>query len=241
MNENVYRINYELETSYWWFVARNLIVMKLVERYSDLRQGDLVFDVGCGTGGFAMLLQERYKVVGLDTSPLAIEFSKWRGLNNIYLSTLEEFSTDDEPKAIFFLDVLEHIEDDYQTVAKAYELLQKGGNLVVTVPAYSWLWSAHDELHMHKRRYTISSLKKLILSKNFQIKYISYFNTFLFLPAVLKRIFARSKPLGDVQPVDPVSPLVNSILKRVFLWEAFFLKFMRFPFGLSIICIAKKL
>lgn len=241
MYENVYHINYELETSYWWFVARNEIVLSLVKRFASLNKGETVLDVGCGTGGFASLLDAQYNVLCLDTSSLAIEYCRKRGLSNVFLMPLQDFPSENYSiRAIFFLDVIEHIDDDYSVLDRAREILASKGYLIVTVPAYRWLWSRHDEIHMHKRRYTKQQLKELLLALNFDIKFISYFNSFLFLPAAVKRFFQKNHDEAEVQPVDPVSETTNKVLKRIFLFEKHILPIFRFPFGLSIVAIAQK-
>jgi len=220
MHENVYHINYELETSYWWFVARNKIVLSLLKRFASLSKGDTVLDVGCGTGGFASLLASQYDVLCLDTSPLAIEYCRKLGLNNVFLMPLQDFPGENHNiRAIFFLDVIEHIDDDYSVLARAREILSSKGYLVITVPAYRWLWSRHDEIHMHKRRYTRQQLKELLLALNFDVKFISYFNSFLFLPAAIKRFFEKNRNEGEIQPVEPVSETTNKLLKRILPFE----------------------
>lgn len=242
MHENVYHINYELETSYWWFVARNKIVKSLLQRYTNLIKGATVLDVGCGTGGFASLLKDEFNVLCLDTSPLAIEYCQARGLDSVFLMPLQEFPLGKyNISAIFFLDVIEHIDDDYSVLVRAREILSPQGYLIITVPAYRWLWSRHDEIHMHKRRYTKQQLKDLLLTLDFEIRFLSYFNSFLFLPAVVKRFLQKNRNEEDVQPVEPVSETTNKILERIFFFENRILPFFRFPFGLSIIAIAKKI
>ncbi len=241
MFENVYKVNFELEDRYWWFVARNRIVLKLTFKYTNLVKNCKVLDFGCGTGGFSSLLSKHFDVIGLDTSPLAIEFCRKRGLKNLFLGSIDDFPANDYLlKGVFALDVIEHIDDDRAILRKLFSILQKDGYLVITVPAFSWLWSSHDDLHMHKRRYTCSQLKQLLEETGLKIEFISYFNFFLFLPAVLKRLTVKNKTIEATSPVDPVAPFLNKIFRYVFESEKFILPFINFPFGLSIVAIAKK-
>lgn len=242
MFEQVYQTNFELEDKYWWFVARNQIVLTVFERVANLANGETVLDFGCGTGGFASLLSKKYNVIGIDPSPIAIEFCKKRGLQNVFQTTLDDFRHNGTmPKAIFALDVIEHIEDDVTTLKRLASLLENDGYLIVTVPAYQWLWSNHDILHMHFRRYNKKSLINSLRNAGYKIQYVSYFNTLLFFPAVVMRIFERKTSIEETPPVTPVSELLNNILTKIFLLEKKLLPFLRFPFGLSLIAIAKKL
>ena len=243
MQEIVYHTNYKLENSYWWFVARNRIVYELINKKCDLAEGVDFLDAGCGTGGFSKILAERYNVVGLDSSELALQYCRKRGLENIYQCNLQEFPHEDwNVKAITMLDVLEHIEDDVSVVKEAYDILPDGGYFVTSVPAYKWLWSRHDLQHMHYRRYTKSQMKNLLAGAGFKIIYSSYFNTLLFLPAALKRLTQKQAFSKDseLDPVDRVPKFLDALFRNIFMAEKAILPSFSFPFGLSIIVIGKK-
>ncbi len=243
MQEIVYHTNYKLENSYWWFTARNAIVGRVIDKVcKGLRAGDELLDAGCGTGGFAGYIAQKFKVIGLDTSELALEYCRKRGLTNLYCTTLDGFPKDEwNVRIITMLDVVEHIEDDAGVVRQAYDILPSGGWFVAAVPAYQWLWSRHDEIHMHQRRYNRKKFVKLLAEAGFTIEYHSYFNFFLFLPAALKRLL--SKLFGEKEPpapVDEVSPAVNRLFNSVFGFERRFMPALRFPFGVSFLAVAKK-
>lgn len=242
MQEIVYHYNFELEESYWWFVARNRIIKDLTEQYSGLSNGASVLDVGAGTGGFAKLISETYNPICMDTSDLALDYCTKRGLPNIYNGLLSDFiSTGKIVDGVFMLDVVEHIEDDNDVVGQVYDLLPVNGAFIVSVPAYMWLWSRHDVMHMHYRRYTRKHLNKLLRDAGFTIEYSTYFNTFLFLPAVLKRFYDKiTGEKGEYRPVDDVSPGVNKLFTRIFMSERKLLMHFTFPFGVSILTIARK-
>lgn len=241
MQEIVYHTNYELEDTYWWFQARQFIIDKLIHKYTDLKNHDIILDAGCGTGGFAAYISQYFQVIGLDTSKTAIEFSKKRGIKTIYNQVLGDFDSSKHAiKAITMLDVIEHIEDDLSVMQDAYNKLPKEGYFIVSVPAYQWLWSNHDRIHMHYRRYTKSHFNELLKKAGFEIEFSSYFNSFLFLPGALKRIVQKILGKESEDPVDHVSPWMNNLFNCIFRSEAVFLGPLTFPCGLSIVTICKK-
>lgn len=243
MQDKVYHSNFQVENEYWWFTARAHILRSMMQKYCPMPRGSTVLDIGCGTGGFLQLLAEDgFNAVGMDTSELAIEYCQKRGLKNIYKTTLEDFPAKDWTiNAEIMLDVIEHIDDDKGVVKQAYSVLEPGGYFIATVPAYQWLWSAHDEIHLHKRRYTLTSFRKLLTNAGFKPIRFSYFNTFLFPAAAIKRLFDKNKKPEDIHDVvDPVSPAVNSLLDVIFKAETPFLNYFSFPFGVSIVAICQK-
>lgn len=242
MQDIVYHKNYELEESYWWFVARNAIILDMLKSKTKLARGAKVLDVGCGTGGFAMLMLKDFDVTCSDMSPIALDYCARRGIKNSILGTLDDIPRDMHPKAITMLDVVEHIPDDKQAVRDVYEILPEGGWYIASVPAYQWLWSHHDVIHKHFRRYTKSEFNEMLSSAGFEIVYTSYFQTFLFPLAVIKRFADRitGAEKKQTEPVEELPGFMNSLFKAVFKAEKGFLKFMRFPFGNSIITIARK-
>ncbi|MDQ1266801.1 MAG: hypothetical protein QG635_1954 [Bacteroidota bacterium] len=244
MEEIVYHTNYRLEDTYWWFLARNEIIGKIIEKITSLEKGEQILDAGCGTGGFSKYLSKKYDVICLDFSETALDYCRRRGLTKLYKTTISEFPKEQfNIKAVTMFDVVEHVDDDAGFLRQAYNALPEGGWIISTVPAYMWLWSRHDDVHQHKRRYTISGFRNLVENGGFKIEYSSYFNFFLFLPAVLKRFLDDKlhKEKKNESPVDEVSPFVNRLFKAVFTFEKFFLPALKFPFGLSIALVARKI
>lgn len=244
MKEIVYHSNYKLENTYWWFLGRNKIILDLFGKLVKIKENSQVLDVGCGTCGFAKLLNEKYDVIGLDTSETALEYCKKRGLEKLHLSLLSDFPKEKyNVQAITMLDVIEHIEDDAGVVRDVNNTLPQGGWFVASVPAYSFLWSVHDEIHKHYRRYTKKQIVKLISDAGFEISFSSYFNSLLFLPGFLKRILDKIFPnkRGEAEVAVEVFPgPVNSLLTKIFTLESNFFPKFTFPFGLSIIVVARK-
>lgn len=241
MQEVVYHTNFEIESTYFWFLARAKIILNVLKKIDSLNLGDSVIDIGCGTGGFAEELAKKYKVTCLDVSQTALDYCKKRGLEDLVHGEVKDFDKGSrEIRAAFMLDVIEHIEDDQAVVNDVHDLLEKNGLFITTVPAYQWLWSEHDETHMHFRRYTKSNFKKLFKNAGFEIVHSSYYNSFLFPAVVAKRFLDKMTGTKKDSPVDEVSNGLNSLFLKIFGFERHFLPSPGFPFGLSILLIAKK-
>jgi SAM-dependent methyltransferase len=245
MQEIVYHSQYQAENTYWWFIARNRILEKVVRTFCKIEKSFNLLDVGCGTGGFASLLKDDCNVIGIDTSDIALDYSRKRGLTNLENCYLNNF---DKTKygsinAITMLDVIEHVEDDASVVCDAYNLLESGSYMIASVPAYQWLWSHHDEMHMHYRRYTTTTFKKLFNDAGFKVMYISHFNSILFLPAVMKRSLDKITGAENKNdsPIDEVPNFINGLFTKLFMLEKSWIPKLVIPFGLSIVLVAKKM
>lgn len=243
MKEIVYHTNYQLEDEYWWFIARREIISSILKKVIKIKSNEYILDVGCGTCGMAEYLLKDFNVIAIDTSELALEYCKKRGVKNSFLTTLVNFPKENyNIKAITILDVIEHIEDDSDIIRQIYDILPKDGYIIATVPAYQFLWSFHDEVHKHYRRYNLSNFKKLVKEAGFEIIFASYFNTFLFPLALAKRfvdiIFGLEKK--NEYAIETVPKFINKIFTKIFEFEKHFFPKFSFPFGLSILLIAKK-
>lgn len=240
MEEQLYRTFYEVEQKHWWFVARQRIVEDLIRRRIGLAPGSSVLDVGCGTGAILAMLSKQFEAYGTDTSPLAIELCGKRGLKNSFQCTLESFPHPDlRFNLITLLDVIEHIDDDLTVLQQARDYLKPGGSVLLTVPAYQWLWSRHDDLNHHKRRYTKAGFAEVLDRAGLKPTLLSYYNTLLFPAALVGRIVQKaSGSTNDTTLTIPPS-LLNSLLTTLFSFERHLLDMAPLPFGLSLIAIAK--
>ena len=140
---------------------------------------------------------------------------------------------------IVLLDVLEHIEDDTQSLATIRTLMSDKALILITVPAYQWLWSEHDTLHHHVRRYSKKTLKEKLNVSGFRVKYISYFNTLLFPFALVERMKQRIFSSSNEEALSMPNKSINYLLEKIFSYEANFINKISFPFGLSLIVIAE--
>lgn len=241
MEKQLYRTFYEVEQKHWWFVARQRIVEDLIRRRIGLAPGSSVLDVGCETGAILAVLSKQFEAYGTDTSPLAIELCGKRGLKNAFQCTLESFPRPDlRFNLITLLDVIEHIDDDLAVLQQARGYLKSGGSVLATVPAYQWLWSPHDDVNHHKRRYTRPHLGRVLDQAGLKPVFLSYYNTLLFPAALAGRLLQKLiGSTGDTTLAIPPSP-VNHSLTSIFSFERSLLQHTTFAFGLSLIAIARK-
>jgi len=241
MDRDVFQRMHEIEAVHWWFAARRQIISATLGRIVKLRAGADIMEAGCGTGGNLALLASLGEVDAFeyDTKARAIAAEK-SGLN-IEAGALP----DDIPFApktydvIGLFDVLEHIEDDQATLAALAARLKTAGKIVVTVPAFPWLWSKHDESHHHFRRYTKATLRKTASSAGLKVEKIFYFNSFL-LPVAIglraaKALFRISAP-DDSLP----SPWLNNSMRLVFASERHLIGRLSLPVGLSVCAVISK-
>lgn len=243
MEIGAYKIMAENERIHWWFCGRRIILLSIISKLLKNQIGRAL-DIGCGTGG-TMLDIKRFaqKVEGIDPSTEAINFahSNYPDLNITKAKFPDELPSG-KYDFITMFDVLEHIENDKAAIKALSELLLPRGFGVITVPAFPFLWSQHDEFLHHFRRYTIGKMKELI-SQNpgITIKHIHYYNSLLFLPIVFIRMLHKlfgTKSGSDDQKLP--NKYVNKLLKNIFSLERFWLPIRSFPFGVSIICIIEK-
>jgi SAM-dependent methyltransferase len=241
MDESLYWKFHEVEEKHWWFRARRRIVLHLIEEVVHLSATARILDIGCGTGGTLKFFQERYDAWGIDASELAVRLSRQRGVKNVVHGDLQSFTRTNEPfDLVTLLDVIEHIDDDVGFLRQSVRAIKPGGWALVTVPALPWLWSAHDDVNHHKRRYERAELSSRLVSAGLRPVYISYFNSFLFPLALLERMTSGLRKKQASAGLDLPSPFVNRWLERIFVSEGMFLGSVRFPIGLSLIALAKR-
>lgn len=241
MKQELYKELYELEEKHWWFVGRRKIIFSLIQKYIPDNLGKIL-DIGCGTGLNSDLLRNRGgEVIGLEISEDAIRYASRRApWLKVIKGSFPETDLSGKFDLITLFDVLEHIDDDNSALLTVKELLSEKGYAVITVPAFKYLWSSHDELAHHKRRYTSRELRQKIEEAGFELVKVSYFN-FIFSPLIfIVRFFRNFFGLFPSSTDFFLPPnWLNGILAWVFSTERFWLEFGNFPFGVSIITIIK--
>ncbi len=240
-NVTNYDIEWQVENYHWWFSVRRKILGDLLTSIK-IPSKELAIDIGCGVGSNLNVLSSKgIHAIGLDHSLYALSLVKRRlklPLINGDLSKLPLRSN--SIGLIVAMDVLEHLDNDANGISEFYRVLKKGGDLILTVPAFKSLWGIQDVVTGHKRRYS----KKEIMHKLSQVGFIvsgsSYFNFFLFLPILGARHMIRLFRLKIKSENQINFPLLNFFLKTIFSLELYVLKYFSFPFGVSIFCVARK-
>lgn len=238
MNPDAYRLMAQTEQTHWWYVGRRAIIRKVLETL-DLPGGADILEIGAGTGGNLDLLREFGVVTAVEHDDYAREVAACKTGLILQKGRLPNDLTypDSAFDLICLFDVLEHVHDDRAALSKLRPLLKRGGRVMLTVPAYGWLWSLHDvELH-HYRRYNLKQLSLVSAGSGFRVAKSSYFNTSLFLPALLARLFDRIVSPRVVTGTRVPAAWINSLFTRLLMTEALLIKHLGLPFGLSIIVV----
>lgn len=247
MQEYLYKKMYEVETTHWWFQAKKdiliqLIKNKIIPNFSKTTIS--IADIGCGAGLLLDSLTKFGSVTGIDYSNNAIEFCKKSFYGELIQADCGiEMNLKKKFDLVIATDLIEHIKDDKIALNNIYNLLNDNGYAIITVPAFQFLWSQHDVNNMHYRRYSLKTLCELIKTNTFNICYLSYYNFFLFLPALMVRIIKKILNFDKNSNLELSTPpdFINKLFYKLFYTEAKFItKSKRFPFGLSLIAIIKK-
>ncbi len=242
MERSYFQAYYELERKHWWFVARGkLLMLHLNGIFSNKKIK--ILNVGAATGRTSELLSGLGEVVSVEYDTECFEFTKSvTNLDIIQGSILELPFEKEQFDLVCAFDVIEHVEDDRLAMQELLRVCKKGGYVSVTVPAFQWLWSSHDDMNHHFRRYTRPQLLQLHLEK--EPLYSTYFNFWLFLPVALYRLASKIFGKKEQQQKDfevAKEGLISRVLYKIFYSERFFLR-SRFtlPFGISILSTWKK-
>lgn len=239
MERVVYDRMAELDERHWWYRARREVLAKLIERKVPLRGDARILEVGCGTGHNLKMLERFGSVDGIEIDPEARAHAEKRLGRKVGSAPLPDLP--EIPRSSYdlvaALDVVEHIEDDEAAIAGLASCIKRGGKLLITVPAHQWMWSAHDELNHHKRRYSKAALAKLIEGSPLRLDSIGYFNSLLFPLAVGARLAAKMTGGGGGDDRLPPRP-VNYAFERVFAAEGRLIGTVPLPPGLSLFAVA---
>jgi SAM-dependent methyltransferase len=249
MQHHTYAIMRRVEETHWWFAGRRRIIRSFLERLCSalnlehLRAGGplTILDVGCGTGANLEMLSEFGESAGVDISGEALSFCRERGLENVKQGAAEALPFDDHSfDLVTGLDVVEHLDDDLAGLKEMRRVLRPGGRALVFVPAFMFLWGVQDDISHHRRRYTLDQIKRVMGRAGFEVERASYVNISFFTPILIGRLLMRALRIRPESENNITIGFLNGMLGKLLGAESMALKYVNFPFGVSIICIARR-
>ncbi len=242
------------EDHHAWFAGRTRAILKYLDAEigpKQVGQTRRILDIGAGAGNMAHHLAHYGQVIGLDSVSRPLVVAQARALDVCQGAGDGLPFANDSFDLVALLDTVEHIPDEFGVFAECHRVLKPGGKVIVTVPAFMWLWSYNDEINAHQRRYTAPELRQKLEISGLQVTRLSYNNFFLFPLIAGLRLLRPEKPElasphltedEDVYQVEmePIPEPANSILHGVGWLEAELLQRVELPVGISVICVAEK-
>ncbi len=240
MRQDEYATMFRVEEAHWWYRALHRLIFQTLEAELPDWREKRILDAGCGTGAILQTLGNPEKNFGIDLAPEAIAFCRERGLENVRQADICDLPfANDSFDAVICSSVLYHewVRDVPAAIGEMRRVLRPGGLLVINVPAFRVLHSAHDVAVMTARRFRKSELRDLLLDQNFFIRRLTYWTTLLFPLAVLARTFGGSKMGRDFESTRSWS---QRFLETIMSFELKILPRISFPFGVALFAVARK-
>ena len=241
MHPNEYATMFRVEETHWWYRALHQLIFQTLEAELPDWRNKAILDAGCGTGAILQRLGNPAKNVGVDLAPEAIAFCRQRGLNNVQQGDICALPFPDGSfDAVISSSVLYHewVRDVGAAVREMGRVLRPGGLLLINVPAFRFLHSAHDDAVMTARRFTKPEIRKLLLDQNFTIRRLTYWTSLLFPLAVVARTLGGSQMGRDFETAE--SSLRQRVFGQVMKIERGLLRGISFPFGVALLATAIK-
>ncbi|QYO66941.1 class I SAM-dependent methyltransferase [Leptolyngbya sp. 7M] len=244
MQRHTYAIMDRVEDTHWWFVGRRAIlesflkdiVAKLAIPDAELR----ILDVGCGTGANLEMLSQFGSAEGVDVSDEALEFCRKKDLK-VQKGLAETLPFEDGTFDITTaLDVIEHLDDDVAGLKEMFRVTKTGGYSLFFVPAFMWLWGVQDDISNHRIRYTKKQIVERIEKAGYKVERATYANFTFFTPVLAGRTIMRLTGIKPESENNINVSALNGLFGKVFSAERFILNKMDFPFGVSIVVVARK-
>ena len=238
-------LEYELQTHraedrHWWYQGRRRVIERAVDRLA-LPARARILDAGCGSGRNMLELARHGEVTGVELSPTSVRLARERDVGEVLEGSVLDI---DLPEGSFdltvSLDVIEHLEDDVAALRELRRVTKPGGALLVTVPAYQWLWSGHDEINHHHRRYNRAALLAAAAQGGWHPERSSYFNSLLLPVAMLLRLLERFKPSTTKSSLDlwiPPAPANWALRQALHLEAGAIGRGGSIPAGLSLLAV----
>ncbi len=239
--------DYELQTHraedrHWWYRGRRQVLERVIE-HLRLPARARILDAGCGSGrNMVELARHGGTVTGVELSATSVSLARARGVGEVIEGSVLSMPFDSASFDLAVsLDVIEHLQDDLGALRELRRVIAPGGALLITVPAYGWLWSGHDEVNHHHRRYTRRTLERAAEQAGWETVRTTYFNSLLLPVAIVLRVLDRFTSAATTESsLDlwvPPAP-VNWLLERPMRLEAAIVgRGGRIPAGLSLLTL----
>jgi len=247
MQPHTYAIMREVEDKHGWYIGRRRIIESFVKRSCDEIRSEgtaevCILDIGCGTGGNLESISKFGKAEGVDISSEAVDFCRARGFNNVREGAAETLPYASESfDLVTGLDVVEHLDDDVAGLREMRRVLRPGGRMLLFVPAFMFLWGVQDDVSHHRRRYAMSELMKKLQQADMKVERASYANIAFFGPILLGRLFMRLTGIRPASENNINIGAFNGLFGGIFGAESWWLNKFSLPFGVSILCVAKRI
>jgi SAM-dependent methyltransferase len=244
MQQHTYAIMDEVEGSHWWFVGRRAILesflRNITQTLEPAGQTLKILDVGCGTGANLEMLAGFGEAEGVDISDDALEFCRLKGLKaqKGLAETLPY--PDDTFEITTALDVVEHLDDDLAGLKEMFRVTKHGGYSLIFVPAFMWLWGVQDDISNHRIRYTKKQIVERLEKAGYLIERATYANWTFFAPILAGRTFMKITGIKPESENNVNISALNGFFGKLFSAETFWLRNLNFPFGVSIVVVARK-
>ena len=232
---------FRVEETHWWYRAQHRLIFQTLEAEMPDWREERILDVGCGTGAILKQLGNPERNVGIDLAPEAISFCRERGLNNVEQGDIHVLPFPDASfDAVICSSVLYHqwVSDVEGAVREMRRVLRPDGVLLINVPAFPFLHSAHDEAVMTARRFRKPEIRELLRKQNFKIRRLTYWTTFLFPLAVVARTLGGSKMGRDFETEG--ASITQRALGLIMAYELRLLRRISMPFGVALLAVARK-
>ncbi len=227
------------DTTHWWYRARREILSDFLKRWGAVPADARILEIGCGTGHNLPMLARFGEVDAIEIDEAAAAQASERLGKRVGSSPLPELDgvQPGSYDLVAVLDVVEHVEGDVAALKAIARALKPGGQILITVPAHQWMWSAHDVVNHHKRRYSKKTLVAALDKAGLAYRKLGWFNSLLFPVAVAAR-FAGKLTGKDDSDDSPPPKWLNSAFEKIFALERHMVGRVPLPPGLSLIVLA---